>query len=113
MSKFFVIGLMFLLVVGSAGLSYADAGTDASSYRLDIGNKVERGFINLVSGWLELPQSIVDIIEETNNIAWGIFAGTFQGSIKAVVKTTSGICDIVTAPISPEKGPFISPDIDL
>lgn len=85
---------------------------DLSSYRSDVGDKAARGIKNILFGWTELPKQIVDVTQESNPI-WGLLAGGFQGSLKAMARTVSGVSDVVTAPIAPEKKPFINPDIDV
>ena len=93
---------------------------DITSYRLAVGEKAARGVKNILTGWMEIPKRIVDITKEskdpknpTPGVIWGILAGTFQGTIKALVKTSSGAVDVVTAPITPEKDPFIPPDLPM
>jgi len=122
MNKVFLSALVILLIAGFSAALHADEGvttsgsssvnTDVSMYRLAVGAKAARGIKNVLFGWTELPKRIVDITQETRNPFWGVFAGTFQGTLKAVARTASGASDVVTAPISPEKGPFIQPDID-
>ena len=114
MKRFVAIGLVFLFIVGFSTILFADEGTvKTTPYRLAIGNKVARGFKNVILGWTEIPKRMVDITNETNDPIWGVFAGTFQGTLKAMARTASGVSDVVTAPISPEKPPFISPDINV
>ena len=114
MKKFVAIGLIFLFIVGLSTVLFADEGTVSTTpYRLAIGNKVARGLKNALLGWTEIPKRMVDITNETNDPVWGVFAGTFQGTLKAIARTASGVSDVVTAPISPEKGPLISPDINV
>jgi putative exosortase-associated protein (TIGR04073 family) len=103
-------------MTASSVLAYADdtmtQAKTVSSYRLQVGQKVERGGKNLLFGWTELPKRIVDITKESKNPFWGVLAGTFQGTLKAVARTASGIGDIVTAPVTPEKDAFVK-DIKL
>ncbi len=119
MKKFFGIILMCAIIIASmTALSFADAGITkgsetGSSYRMAIGEKAARGLNNVAFGWTEIPKRVVDLTKETNNPIWGVFAGTFQGALKAMARTVSGASDIVTAPISPEKEPFIQPDINV
>ena len=122
MRFFVVILVMFSLVAGYSVVSHAggapaiqDTPTvagDMTLYRSDVGDKAARGIKNILFGWTELPKQIVDVTQESNPI-WGLLAGGFQGSLKAMARTFSGVSDVVTAPIAPEKGPFINPDIDV
>ena len=115
MRKFFVLGLILTLVIGSSAFLFADESTggDLVSYRLSVGNKFARGFKNVLLGWTELPNRFMEIAKETNDIPWAILAGTFQGTLKALARTASGVSDILTAPISPTSAPFIQPDINV
>jgi putative exosortase-associated protein (TIGR04073 family) len=126
MKKILVISLAFLFIIGSTAISRAGGGPaysgpkdssmvlgDVSSYRSDVGDKAARGVKNILFGWTELPKRVVDITQETNNPFWGVFAGLFQGTLKAMARTASGVSDVVTAPIAPEKGYFIQPDINV
>lgn len=123
MKKIFLVGLMILFVASSVTLLYADAGMSKTKvtakdittkpYRLEVGDKAARGVNNVLFGWTELPKRVVDITKETNNPIWGLLAGTFQGTLKAMARTASGVVDVVTAPISPDKAPLMQPDISV
>lgn len=117
MKEFFGIILMFLLIAGPSALLLAEEGaaveSDVDTYRLQVGEKAARGTKNILFGWTELPKQIVDITKETKNPIWGVVAGTFQGTLKAMARTASGVSDVVTAPIAPEKAPMIQGDINV
>jgi len=119
MKKVFVFAMVLLLIFGSTSFLYAksiDTATtesNVSSYRLEVGEKAARGTKNILFGWTELPKRVVDITKETNNPIWGLFAGTFQGTLKAVARTFSGAVDVLTAPIDPGKPPLMQPDINV
>lgn len=119
MRKLFLTVLIFSLIMGPAALSHAGEGPrpekkgGALPYKLAVGDKAARGVKNVLFGWTEIPKRIVDITQETNNPFWGLLAGTFQGALKAMARTVSGVSDVVTAPIAADKGPLIQADIDL
>lgn len=128
MNKLFLVILMCLFIAAPALLLHADEGEappsrparttasvkdSASSYELAVGDKAARGVKNILFGWTEIPKRVVDISQETNNPFWGLLAGTFQGTLKAMARTVSGVSDVVTAPIAADKDPFIQADIDL
>ena len=116
MKKCIGIILMLLIVVGSTALLHAEGTTKAAgqvTYCQQIGDKAARGLNNVLLGWTELPKRVVDITKETNNPIWGLFAGTFQGLLKAMARTASGVSDVLTAPIDPDKAPFITPEINV
>ena len=117
MKKVCVFALIFLFIFGAAIISYAaddsTVGKDVASYRLSVGEKAARGTKNVLFGWTELPKRVVDITKETNNPIWGLVAGVFQGTLKAVARTFSGVVDVVTAPIAPNEAPLMQPDINV
>jgi len=108
--------LMLFMVVGPITLLHAEGTAKAAgqvTYGQQIGDKAVRGLNNVLLGWTELPKRVVDITKETNNPIWGLFAGTFQGLLKAMARTASGVSDVLTAPIDPDKAPFITPEINV
>lgn len=119
MKKIFAASLTLFLIVGPSLILCADQGAattteqEISDYRMEVGSKAERGVKNALFGWTEIPKRIVDITQETKNPIWGLLAGGFQGTLKAMSRTASGVCDVVTAPINPEKGPLMQPDINV
>ena len=114
MKAFFGLVLALLLIVGPAVSLYADETTVSSeiqTYRKDMGKKAARGMKNIAFGWTEIPKKVVDVTNEAKNPFWGLFAGVFQGGMKAITRTVSGVSDVLTAPITPEKEPIIETDI--
>lgn len=101
-----VVGLISLFVIQSALPVLAQD-------RTQIGSKAERGVKNLLFGWTEIPKRMVDITKESNNPFWGIVAGAYQGTLKAFARTSSGIVDVATAPVQPDKGSFVEPDMNV
>ena len=86
---------------------------DIMHYRTDVGNKAARGTKNVLFGWTELPKRVVDVTRDSKNPIWGLLAGGFQGALKAMARTASGIVDIATAPIAPGQPPLMQPDISV
>jgi len=108
MYKIFVFGLSIILIAGGALFVSAVADTtdekeQVSSSALRVGEKVARGTQEALFGWTEIPKEMVKVSHETKNPAWGILAGAFRGLAKAVQMTTSGISEIITAPMSAER----------
>lgn len=116
------MGLIILLVLSFAGLSYAeqnisprvnpDTKTVASTVAKEkgVGMKAERGFQNLLFGWTEIPKSIVQVTRDSKNPIWGITGGTFKGIGKAFPRTISGASDIISAPMSDYNKSPVKPD---
>jgi len=114
MKKLCLIALMISIIAANPVFLMADEvtnTTDIATYRMQMGDKFARGVKNVLFGWTEAPKRIVDITKETKNPIWGLLAGGFQGTLKALARTISGVSDIVTAPITPDKGPLIQADI--
>ncbi len=76
------------------------------------GDKLARGIANVATGFLEVPQTIGQEWKESNNAAVGIFAGFFKGIVQAVVRTGSGVWDVLTFPAAIPKDyePLYHPD---
>ena len=105
-----VVLLVLALFVCSFVVYAQDSGSSIQDARKNVGNKAARGVKNAALGVTEIPKRIVDIYSETSNPFWAIVAGAYQGTIKAVVRTSSGLVDIVTCPVRPDEPPFIDPD---
>ncbi len=119
------IGIIFLLIMGVAFLSYAatttsnvavgnkgGGSTKAWVKTADVkgtSDKIDRGVRRLLLGWTEIPKSIVSTTKESRNPLWGITGGALKGIGKAFPKTVSGAADLIGVPIvNPTKTP-ISP----
>lgn len=119
MKKFFVFAMVLLLIFGSSSFVFAKSTDTAkvsggvSTYRHQMGEKAARGTKNILFGWTELPKRIVDITNESKNPIWGLLAGVFQGTLKAVARTFSGVVDVLTFPIDADKAPLMQPDINV
>jgi len=108
MRKLFVVCLTILLLTGSSpfislGQEATDEKEQASSSELRVGKKVAHGTRDILLGWIEIPKEVVEISRETKNPAWGFLAGSFRGAAKAIQVTTSGISEVITAPVAAEK----------
>ena len=73
--------------------------------------KAERGFMNVVYGWTEVPKRVVDKTKEYNNPIKGVLLGVFQGTCKAFARTASGAFDLATFPVGKYDKPKILPDM--
>ena len=65
--------------------------------------KAENGVRNILFGWTDVPRSIIQVTQESENPFWGITAGTFKGLGKALPRTISGVADTVTFPLEIER----------
>ncbi|MFH1594153.1 MAG: exosortase system-associated protein, TIGR04073 family [Candidatus Omnitrophota bacterium] len=117
MNKFVACVVILLVFVSTTIISYAaDTATTSAAiakHRTDVGAKAARGTKNILFGWTEIPKKVADLTKETRNPFWGLAVGTFQGTLKAMARTVSGISDVVTAPLMPERGPLVQADISV
>lgn len=76
------------------------------------GDKLVRGAGNVLSGWLEIPQTIDEEWKASKNAGVGIVAGFFKGLALTVGRIGSGIWDILTFPAPVPEGyePLFKPD---
>jgi len=112
MKRYGIVGFIVLFVVLSAFVISTTSEAQNQEYRKQIGKKVERGVGNALFGWTELPKRIVDITKESNPI-WGLIAGTYQGTLKGVARTASGLVDVATCGIKADEKSFVKPDMDV
>jgi len=61
--------------------------------------KLTRGTINLITGWVEIPKNIYDTSVEENKI-YGVTKGLIEGIGMAVVRTGTGLYEVVTFPFA-------------
>ena len=66
--------------------------------------KFSRGIANVSTGWIELPRSMYEEgkAAETKSPVLGIFkgyvSGILKGTSKAVIRTTIGVFEVLSAP---------------
>lgn len=100
MIKFFLIVLLVLFFPTVSCFSDSEG----------ISEKTRNGFSDLMFGWTELPKRIVQKTKETNPLQ-GLLLGTWEGTAKALARTTNGVADMVTFPIGKYERPAVFPDI--
>ena len=76
------------------------------------GDKLVRGIANILSGWVEIPQTIDEEWKISKNPATGIFAGFFKGLAFTAGRMASGVWDVVTFPAAAPRNyePLFKPD---
>ncbi len=87
-----------VLIVGFAAVSSAD----------NCFNKLGRGVMNTVTGWLEYPNQIVEVSKEYNPFAGATF-GQAKGVGYGVYRTGVGVFDTVTFLIPPYDATYMQP----
>ena len=99
--KGIIICVVALMILNMASASYAQ----------DIGKKLCRGFMNTITGWMEIPKNIHDTSVE-EGIPNGIFLGIPKGCAMTFVRTGVGIYEMVTFlfPIPESYNPMLEPE---
>ena len=108
--KEIVLALAAFLLVGIAAPARAEGEEPNETGRL-IAQKLGRGMINTVTGWVEIPKQIILQKQETNG--WDAATKGFaKGIVHAFARTAVGAYEIVTFPIGVPEGyrPIISPE---
>lgn len=78
------------------------------SYPARIGGKLGIGLINVTTGMVEIPKSIM-VETEQENIWMGMSAGLAKGVVNAIGRSFLGMIDVVSFPI-PTK-PLVTPPV--
>lgn len=102
MKKAIPILLIAVLILSFSSAVYAKTPSD----------KLSRGVANVFSGFLEVPRTMGEEWKISKNAAVGLFAGFFKGIVLGVVRTGSGLWDVLTFPIAVPKDyePLYKPD---
>lgn len=94
-------------VLSSALLASSVANAEEEqSYLVGFTSKVNQGFFNIGTGFIELPKNIVNISKE-QNIFVGLTWGTLRGVGHTVSRTLVGVAELVSSPIPSDD--FITP----
>lgn len=93
-------------VLASALISGQSAFADEHDYLSGFTSKVNQGFFNTTTGFIELPKNVINISQDQNifvGFTWGILRGTAH----AVSRTLVGAAELITSPIPTDD--YISP----
>ncbi len=77
-----------------------------------IGNKLGRGIVNILTGWVEFPVQIVKRTK-SDGIGAGLTLGILEGVGMTVVRTLGGAVEVVTflAPLPGNYDPLLEPPL--
>lgn len=67
----------------------------AGDYGGQVVDKFSRGFVNTLTGWVELPKNIVNTTRQ-KNIGMGLTVGLLKGVAHTVGRTVVGAVELVT-----------------
>lgn len=93
----------FCLLLTSSG-AMAD---DQESYGDKVGDKAQRGLVNLTTSTLEIPKSIINTTNQSN-VAYGFVGGAAKGILNTVGRMMVGLTDLITAPLPTKR--FVYPN---
>jgi putative exosortase-associated protein (TIGR04073 family) len=77
------------------------------SYGDKVGEKALQGFTNINTAPLEIPKSIINMTNQTDNIILGVTGGFVKGAVNTLGRFAIGLTDLVTAPIITQ--PMVKP----
>jgi putative exosortase-affiliated protein, TIGR04073 family len=82
----------------------------SASYAESMGNKLNRGLTNILTGWFEVPNNIS--AASKNNLFSGLFIGLPKGCFMTVVRTAAGVYDAATFmfPVPKDYEPLLKPE---
>ncbi len=96
------LGVLFLALTTMVVLT----GTAAADN--DMGEKLERGAANILTGWVELPYQV--ITQASDDPYRGVTYGFFDGISRGVQRTLYGTWDVVSFPFPPYDKPVMDPE---
>ena len=96
-----ILALGLVLAISFTSMAYAQNPIE----------KLTRGAINTVTGWIEIPQNIYEASIE-DNILNGITLGAAKGIGMAIIRTSAGLYDVTTFPFDIPEGyvPILEPE---
>ncbi len=92
--------------LASALITGPSAFAEEQDYLSKFTSKVNQGFFNTTTGFIELPKNVINISQDQNifvGFTWGILRGTAH----AVSRTLVGAAELITSPIPTDD--YISP----
>lgn len=102
---------LLLLMAYGLGLTAGTAWADEPIQSGGAMTKLGRGFVNIVTGWVEIPKRMHETSQEQGAAAgwtWGLLRGLGHG----FVRTAAGLYELVTFPVPAPAGyaPVIEPE---
>lgn len=98
--------LITACVLSGAILVSFSVNAEEKTYLQGFSSKINQGFFNIGTGFIEIPKNIVNISHE-QNIFVGLTWGTLRGVGHAVSRTLVGGAELLTSPIPTDD--YISP----
>ena len=108
MRTIFLAGTVVLFATVCAHPAHADEGQIKAGGAM---SKLGRGFVNLVTGWVEIPKRIHET-SQSQGAAAGLTWGVLRGIGHAFIRTAAGGYELITFPYPspPDYTPVIQPE---
>ncbi len=90
----FIFAVLILAFAARTACANEKQTLNTSSNNYSLLDGIERGFINIFTGWLEVPRGLTYYSVEYPVI--GIVPGAFEGAGMTFIRTLGGLVDIVT-----------------
>jgi putative exosortase-associated protein (TIGR04073 family) len=90
--------LFSICVLSGALLSAGPSHADEHNYLSGFSSRVNQGFFNTTTGWIEIPKNVVNISHD-QNIFVGATWGLLRGTAHAVSRTLVGAGELILSPI--------------
>ncbi|MDP3332950.1 MAG: exosortase system-associated protein, TIGR04073 family [Methylococcaceae bacterium] len=90
--------LITACVLSGAILASFSVNAEEKTYLQGFSSKINQGFFNIGTGFIEIPKNIVNISHE-QNIFVGLTWGTLRGVGHAVSRTLVGGAELLTSPL--------------
>jgi putative exosortase-associated protein (TIGR04073 family) len=99
--KSVIVCVVLLMILNMAAVGYAQT----------MGDKLNRGLINIVTGWFEVPKNMGVPISKHDFVS-AFFIGLPKGCFMTVVRTGAGVYDTVTFPfpVPADYKPLLEPE---
>ncbi len=122
MKKIFLVSFILLLVVAMNSWANSDEPTEKGVIQKDIVktnrlddyqtasfHKLERGTINTLAFWSDLPDEIGSVSKKEGALKGATF-GVVQGLLKSTGRLILGVADVLTFPVAPQRKPSMEPE---
>ncbi|CAH9019120.1 exosortase system-associated protein, TIGR04073 family [Candidatus Nitrosacidococcus sp. I8] len=90
-----ILRTVFFIILSLSFLSFSLPVAANPTYGANAGRKLGSGIINITTGWLEIPKSIVST-SHNDNIIVGVIWGFIKGIGNAIGRTLVGVGELTT-----------------
>lgn len=103
------IVIFALILFGLSGIPSSVSADELGTHNAF--NKLTRGIINAITGWVEIPKKLQETTEDSG-VATGLTWGLMRGIGHGFIRTTAGVYEVITFPFPapPDYTPVIHPE---